>query len=119
MARAQPSVDTLLTRFDDEVDAAFYPFLVLQLIEQQSNPAFSEIRQAIAALSEGKYVRSEASDKQLIGRMDKTFGLIDCVGGETGDRRFRLNKKGSELLNSSREQVLAPLLTIIATGKSL
>lgn len=114
MAKPQPTVERLVERFAGEVDSAFYPFIVMLVIQRLENPSLSEIRQGVAKLAAGKYIQSEASDKQLLGRMDKTFGLIDCVGGAPEDRRYRVNRKGARLLKESRRQVLDPLFKAIA-----
>lgn len=86
----------------------------MTVIQRLGNPSLKEIRLHVANLASGTYVRSESADKQLIGRMDKTFGLLDCVGGESGNRRYRVNRKGAQLLKLSRNEVLEPLLAVIS-----
>ncbi|MCG8413903.1 MAG: hypothetical protein MI746_06750 [Pseudomonadales bacterium] len=116
MAGKQPSVEDLFDRFDKEVDKLFYEILLVKVIEKLGQPSIAEIRLEVAKFAAGKYVRSEASDKQVIGRMDKTFGLLDCVGGSGIERRFRLNVKGELLLSRCQQEVIEPMMELLATG---
>ncbi len=117
MAGKQPTVEDLFDRFDNEVDKLFYEILLVKIIEKLGQPSIAEVRREVAKLASGKYVHSEASDKQVIGRMDKTFGLLDCVGGSGIERRFRLNAKGDLLLNRCQQEVIEPMLQLLATGR--
>lgn len=110
MPKPQPTVDDLLKRFEDEVRADFYPLLVMAIIYRLDNPSRSEIGAELSRLGDGKFSHTPASLKQLVGRMDKTFGLIDCVGGDPEDRRYRINRKGATLYEKTRERVIGPLL---------
>lgn len=112
MPRKQPTTEDLLSRFDSEVSGVFYEVFIIQSIQKLGQPSIAEVRAAIAKLANGKFVRSEASDKQLIGRMDTTFGLIDCVGGSGLEKRYRLNAKGKSLLDKTTEQVIEPVVSI-------
>lgn len=114
MPRKQPSIDDLLQRFDGEASNLFYEVFLMRIIDELEQPSVAEIRAAVAKLANGKFVRSEASDKQLIGRMDTTFGLIDCVGGSGLEKRFRVNGKGRSLLERSSAQVIEPILKILS-----
>ena len=117
MARQQPTVEDLLARFLNETNATFYAFIMITVIRRLGQPSISEIRREIEQLAEGRFIHSLASDKQLIGRMDKTFGLIDCVGGDVDDRRFRLNQKGEKLVQLSLAQVVQPLQSVLPDQK--
>ena len=105
-----------MSRFDSEVSGVFYEVIIMRIICKLEQPSIAEIRREIAKLADGKYVRTESSDKQLIGRMDKTFGLIDCVAGSGMDRRFRINEKGAALLKKSTNQVIEPVIEILQNG---
>ncbi|MCY4263503.1 MAG: hypothetical protein OXE78_01435 [Gammaproteobacteria bacterium] len=104
-------MDSLFDRFEKSTHNLFYEFLLVQIIRHRGQPSIAEIRTEIAKISAGKLVRSEASDKQLIGRMDKRFGLLEFVDGKGIGRRFRLNTKGMRLLERCEREVIRPLVS--------
>lgn len=117
MSRKEPTVEVLLSRFEREVNTALLPFVVLSVIERNGSASRQEIRDEIGEVTGGRMDPGEASDDRLMGRMEKTFGLIEPVepAGKTSraDTRFGLTQKGRRLHAEAWRDVLAPLLRIL------
>ena len=113
MPKKQPSNEELLARFEKEITGTFYEVFLLRSVRELGQPSIAEIRAEMARIAGGRFVRTEASDKQLIGRMDTTFGLLECVGGSGIEKRFRVSEKGAALLDDATQQAITPIITAL------
>ena len=107
----EPTVDGLLNRFREEVASAFYPFLVVSIIERNRSASRQEIREEIFRLTRGTIEFEIPSHNRLIGKLEKTFRLIGPIGKEKDAAlvRYRLTEKGKRLYSQSLQQVIHPL----------
>ena len=114
----EPTVDTLLNRFSKELRSVFYPFFVVSIIERNGSASRQEIKDEILRLTNGTVKYEVTSHNQLIGRLEKTFKLIEPLGKERDPSlvRYRLTMKGKRLYSESLKQVIYPLGDILLTG---
>ncbi|MAV34744.1 MAG: hypothetical protein CMJ59_04725 [Planctomycetaceae bacterium] len=114
----EPTVEVLLNRFRNELQSVFYPFFVVSIIERNSSANRQEIKEQIASLTGGTIEMEVASHNRLIGRLEKTFRLIEPSGRESDPSlvRYRLTQKGKRLYSESLNQIIYPLSDILPTG---
>ena len=112
-----PTVDVLLSRFRKEMQSVLYPFFVLSIIERNGSATRKEIKDEIFRLTSGTVVYEDASHDRLIGRLEKTFRLIEPLVKHKDATRmqYSLTKKGKSLYSESLRQVIYPLGDILPT----
>ena len=95
----EPTVDVLLSRFSQEIQSVFYPFFVLSIIERNGSASRQEIKDEIFRLTGGTIEYEVTSHNRLIGRLEKTFRLIERLGKERDAAlvHYGLTKKGKRL----------------------
>ena len=113
----QPTVDFLLNRFREEIHSALYPFLILSVIEQHGSASRDEIKDEIFQLTGGTIDYDVANHKRLMGRMEKTFRLIEPVGEAQGTdlMHYGLTKKGQSLFAQASQRVISPLSELLSS----
>ena len=113
-----PTAEVLLTRFRQEIQSVLYPFFVLSIIERNGSASRQEIKDEIFRLTGGTIGYEVASHNRLIGRLQKTFRLIEPLGRESDATlvHYRLTEKGKRLYSESLKQVIYPLGDILPTA---
>ena len=111
----EPTVDVLLNRFSEEVQSVFYPFFVLSIIERNGSASRQEIKDEIFRLTRGTIELEVTSHNRWIGRLEKTFRLIEPLGKERDPSvvHYGLTEKGKRLYSEALEQVIYPLGDIL------
>lgn len=111
----EPTVEALLNRFREELQSALYPFLVVSIIERNGSASREEIRDEIAKLTDGTVAVAIPSHNRQVGRLSKTFRLIEPSGRENNPSlvRYRLTKKGKRLYAETLKRVVYPLGKIL------
>ena len=91
----EPTVEALLSRFSKEVHSTLYLFLVASIIETNGSASRQEIRDEIARLTDGIIKIEILAHHRLVGRLEKTFHLIERLGRENDPAllRYRLTKE--------------------------
>jgi len=114
----EPTVDVLLNRFRKELQSVFYPFFVVSIIERNDSASRQEIRDELLRLTDGTIKVEITSHNRLIGRLEKTFGLIEPSekASNLALVRYRLTTKGKRLYSESLKQVISPLGKILPIG---
>ena len=107
-----PTIDVLLNRFQDEVHSVFYPFLIMSVVATKGPITKDEIRDEILRRAHGWFEKEASAHNRLVGRIEKTFGLIAPVkkSSDSSAVRFQLTAKGKKLYEASLDRVIFPLV---------
>lgn len=113
--RGETSVAGLLDRFHQDLNQVMYPFLIASVIARNGAATSEEIAEQIFALTEGTFACEPASHRRQIGRMDKTFGLIESSGRKksAAEVKYRLTEKGERLYSETVQRLIRPLVGIL------
>ena len=101
----------LQDRFRNELQSVLSPFLLLSLIEELGNASRQELQDELMLRSGGSLEIATASHQRWMGRMEKTFRVIEPIG-KSKDRavvRYRLTRKGKQLYTTSLKEIVSPL----------
>ncbi len=111
----EPTVGLLLNRFRNEIKTVLYPFLILSIIQRRGSASRQQIREEISQLTGGTIELETAAHNRLIGRLKKTFGLIEPLGkSQDADAvQYGLTSKGKKLYADALHQVIYPLGDIL------
>ena len=112
---AAPSNKQLQDRFRNELQSVLYPFLLLSLIEELGNASRQELQDELMLRSGGALEIATASHQRWMGRMEKTFRVIEPIG-KSKDRavvRYRLPRKGKQLSTTSLKEIFSPLSNLL------
>ena len=114
----EPTVDVLLDRFRTELQSVLYPFLVVSMIEKNDSATREEIRDEITKLTDETIKVAIPSHNRQVGRLAKTFRLIEPSGKENNPSlvRYRLTKKGKRLYAETLKRAIYPLGKILPTS---
>ena len=112
---AAPTNKQLRDRFRNELQSVLYPFLLLSLIAELGSASRQELQDELMLRSDGTLEITTASHQRWMGRMDKTFRVIEPIG-KSKDRavvRYRLTRKGKQLYTTSLKQIVSPLSDLL------
>jgi DNA-binding PadR family transcriptional regulator len=110
MGTDHPPTDVLLDRLGRELSVQLTPFLVVSIIHRTHAATPDEIAAELDAMAAGRLDFSQRSILHLLGRLEKTFGLI---AREADGGTYILTDRGEALYASTLAQVIAPLRGIL------
>ena len=116
---AAPSNKQLQDRFRNELQSVLYTFLLLSLIEELGNASRQELQDELMLRSGGALEIATASHQRWMGRMEKTFRVIEPIG-KSKDRavvRYRLTRKGKQLYTTSLKEIVSPLSGLLPSTR--
>lgn len=109
MTASQPTVEALLDRMGGALSDQLFPFVVVSIIQRTGTATRDQIAAGLEAAAGGKLDFSARSQAHLLGRLEKTFGLIARAGPDA----YTLTDKGEALYAATLAQVIAPLRGIL------
>ena len=107
----EPTLDVLLSRFRSELHALLYPYLIVVVIAKDGSATRQQVQDGIFRLTDGTVAVAEASHNRHIGRLCKTFGVIESVGSAKAAEKqlYQLTAKGQRLYQRTLQEVVSPL----------